>query len=153
MAIYINGKILLSLAPEGSERDDVKNRIIFLPGEASIRERGGYKSFNQPFPNVTKLSHYYTQVRPNLTILSVNSNFCNNYNLWLLPWPEDPAGQLAWLAKELARAESSGSLVYIVSHIPPGLSNCLGAWSHQVRLTQCHTRNLITININSSTPG
>ena len=77
-----------------------------------------------------------------MTILSVNSNFCNNYNLWLLPWPEDPAGQLAWLVQELTSAENSGSMVYIISHIPPGLTNCLSAWSHQVRPTQCHTRCL-----------
>ena len=55
MAIYINGKILLSLAPEGSERDDVKNRIIFLPGKVSMRDSGGYKYFIQPLPTVTKI--------------------------------------------------------------------------------------------------
>ena len=90
--------------------------------------------------------------------MSVNSNFCNNYNLWLLPWPkesvstyiiliypiisssQDPAGQLAWMVEELTMAERAGSLVYIISHIPPGLHSCLAAWSHQVTL-------MLTFNI------
>ena len=42
-----------------------------------------------------------------------------------------PAGQLVWMVEELMAAEKSGSMVYIISHIPPGLTNCLAAWSHQ----------------------
>jgi len=75
--------------------------------------------------------YYAYMVKPNLTIISLNSNFCNNLNLWLLKSPRDPAAHLVWLVEELLKAEASGSKVHIISHIPPGTSDCLGAWSHQ----------------------
>ena len=40
-------------------------------------------------------------------------------------------GELAWLVSELASAEANGELVHIVSHIPPGNSDCLGAWGRE----------------------
>ena len=64
-------------------------------------------------------------MRPGLTVISVNSNFCNNLNLWLLPSPRDPTSQLVWLYQELRRAERSEEKVHIITHIPPGSSNCL----------------------------
>ena len=40
----------------------------------------------------------------------------------------DNSGVLQWLAQELHEAEMSGEKVHIMSHIPPGNGDCLGAW-------------------------
>lgn len=76
--------------------------------------------------------------------MSVNSNYCNNLNLWLLLQPRDPAGHLTWLVSELAEAERAGSKVFIISHIPPGSSSCLAAWSHQYSRIVTRYSNVIT---------
>ena len=78
-----------------------------------------------------------------MTIISLNNNFCNNYNLWLLPYPRDPADGLSWLVEELQKAEESGSKVYIISHIPPGIPNCLVSWSHQYTRIVTRYSNII----------
>ena len=87
---------------------------------------------------------YFVQVTPGLLVLSVNSNFCNNLNLWLLLHPSDPAQHLQWIVTELLRAEKSGSKVFIISHIPPGSTSCLSAWSHQY--TRIITRFIMIIS-------
>jgi len=80
------------------------------------------------------LAGYFSyKIKDDLTIISVNSNFCNNLNLWLLSSPRDPGSHLSWLVEELLLAEKTGSMVHIISHIPPGTHSCLGAWSHQYR--------------------
>ena len=66
-----------------------------------------------------------------MVIISLNSNYCNNLNLWLLPYPKDPAHQLSWLVNQLYSAEQSNKKVYIISHIPPGTKSCVAAWSKQ----------------------
>ncbi len=45
-----------------------------------------------------------------------------NYN-WV-----DPSGVLNWLMEVLYEAEINGEKVHIMSHIPPGNKDCLGAW-------------------------
>merc|ERR1719410_1289023 len=92
---------------------------------------------------MSKTGSYSYQVKPNLTIISVNNNFCNNLNLWLLPHPRDPANRLTWLVEELHKAETSGGKVYIISHIPPGLSDCLVSWSHQYTRIVTRFSNII----------
>lgn len=37
----------------------------------------------------------------------------------------DPAGQFAWLVNELQAAETAGERVYIIGHMPMGLSDAL----------------------------
>ena len=43
----------------------------------------------------------------------------------------DPFGQLDWLSSELLKAESNNELVHIISHVPSGGQNCLGAWGRE----------------------
>ena len=45
-----------------------------------------------------------------------------NYN-WV-----DNSGVLTWLVDILQIAELAGEKVHIISHIPPGNKDCLGAW-------------------------
>ncbi|ESP02348.1 hypothetical protein LOTGIDRAFT_92630, partial [Lottia gigantea] len=62
-------------------------------------------------------------------IVSINTNFCNNRNWWLLLNATDPAGQLQWLINILQQAENNQEKVHIIGHIPPGIKDCLRAWS------------------------
>ena len=47
---------------------------------------------------------------------------------WLSYDWEDNSNVLRWLAVTLSEAESAGEKVHIISHIPPGNNDCLGAW-------------------------
>ena len=47
---------------------------------------------------------------------------------WLSYDWEDNSGVLKWLTDTLSEAESAGDKVHIISHIPPGNNDCLGAW-------------------------
>ena len=40
----------------------------------------------------------------------------------------DSSGALQWLVSVLTEAEAAGEKVHIMSHIPPGNKDCLGAW-------------------------
>ena len=72
---------------------------------------------------------YAVDVRRGLRLISLNTNYCNRMNYWLLINNTDPAGQLLWLRDQLQDAENSNTKVYIIGHIPPGHSGCLKAWS------------------------
>ena len=74
---------------------------------------------------------YSTLVRPGLRIISLNMNYCNNRNWWLLINSTDPAGQLAWLVRTLQSAEDVGERVHIIGHIPSGGADCIKTWSWQ----------------------
>ncbi|GIY49238.1 sphingomyelin phosphodiesterase [Caerostris darwini] len=77
-----------------------------------------------------KLGAFYTaEVYPGLRIISLNMNYCNSLNWWLLVNSTDPTGQLAWLVAQLQMAEDKGEKVHIIGHIPPGEPDCLGMWS------------------------
>ncbi|CAL1300121.1 unnamed protein product [Larinioides sclopetarius] len=77
-----------------------------------------------------KLGAFYTaEVYPGLRIISLNMNYCNSLNWWLLINSTDPTGQLAWLVAQLQMAENKGEKVHIIGHIPPGEPDCLGVWS------------------------
>lgn len=47
---------------------------------------------------------------------------------WLNYDWKDNSGALTWLAETLWNAELNGEKVHIMSHIPPGNGDCLGAW-------------------------
>ncbi|CAL1543340.1 unnamed protein product [Lymnaea stagnalis] len=66
---------------------------------------------------------------PGLRIVSINNNYCNNGNWWLLLNSTDPCDVLQWLIEELQSAEVKGEKVHILMHIPPGDPNCLKYWS------------------------
>ena len=73
------------------------------------------------------------QLRPGLRMIAINSNFCNNLNLWLVPRPRyhlssniiriviifivkiktinrDPANQLQWLVGQLEEVTFKNNL-------------------------------------------
>lgn len=80
--------------------------------------------------NTIKLGAYYSaEIYPGFKIISLNMNYCNNLNWWLLLNSTDPTGQLAWLVAQLQIAENKGEKVHIIGHIPPGEPDCLGVWS------------------------
>ena len=65
-------------------------------------------------------------MRKGLRVVSVNTNFCNNMNFWLLINFDDPQKHLHWLYRQLHKAEVNKEKVMIIGHIAPGLSDCLG---------------------------
>ncbi|CAL1543339.1 unnamed protein product [Lymnaea stagnalis] len=67
---------------------------------------------------------------PGFRIISINDNYCNKGNLWLLLDTRDPCNVLQWLIGELQKAEDKGEKVHMLLHIPPGEGDCLKAWSY-----------------------
>lgn len=57
---------------------------------------------------------YSVLVRPGFRIISINMNYCNNKNWWLLLNSTDPATQLQWIIYELQSAEFSNEKVHII---------------------------------------
>lgn len=76
-----------------------------------------------------KGAYYAVKPFPGLKIISLNMNYCNNMNWWLLLDPRDPTDQLTFLINELLESEMKGEKVHIIGHIPPGLEDCLQVWS------------------------
>ncbi|XP_050420386.1 sphingomyelin phosphodiesterase-like [Adelges cooleyi] len=72
---------------------------------------------------------YSVLVRPGFRIISLNMNYCNNLNWWLLLNSTDPVNELQWFIYELQNAEFNGEKVHVLGHIPPGSSECLKVWS------------------------
>lgn len=63
---------------------------------------------------------YTVLVKPSFRIVSLNMNYCNQQNWWMLIDPVDPNQELQWLVRVLLDAESNGEKVHIIGHIPPG---------------------------------
>ncbi|XP_011305839.1 sphingomyelin phosphodiesterase [Fopius arisanus] len=78
---------------------------------------------------VKRGAFYSVLVRPAFRIISVNTNYCNDKNFWLLINSTDPADELQWLIDELQGAENRSEKVHIIGHMPPGTSECLKVWS------------------------
>ncbi|XP_015791561.1 sphingomyelin phosphodiesterase [Tetranychus urticae] len=78
---------------------------------------------------IAKGGYYSVYVKPGLKLISLNMNYCNNLNLWLLLNSTDPADELTWLINELQTSELLGEKVHIIGHIPPGSNDCLQVWS------------------------
>ena len=77
-----------------------------------------------------KRGGYYTVLHSKgFRIISLNDNYCNNENWWLLINNADPAGELQWLIKVLQGAEDNKEKVHIIGHMPVGRSTCLKHWS------------------------
>ena len=72
--------------------------------------------------------YYSINIKDNdkLRIISINANFCNNFNFWLLLNFNDPHHHLHWLYRQLHKAELGKEKVFIIGHIAPGLHSCLG---------------------------
>ncbi|XP_064094490.1 sphingomyelin phosphodiesterase-like [Macrobrachium nipponense] len=75
--------------------------------------RGGYFS-HSPFPG--------------FRIVSINMNYCDVENWWLLIDSVDPTGQLQWLIDTLGAAEAAGEKVHILAHFPPG-GSCVDSFN------------------------
>ncbi|CAG2110459.1 unnamed protein product, partial [Medioppia subpectinata] len=58
----------------------------------------------------------------------MNNNICQNENYYIAYDPIDPDGQLQWLIDELNSAETDGSYVMLLGHVPP--ADCYTAWSN-----------------------
>ena len=58
-------------------------------------------------------AYYSVTVRPGLKLISLNMNYCNNQNWWLLLNATDPAGELQWLLRELQASELIAEKVII----------------------------------------
>ncbi|XP_064594947.1 sphingomyelin phosphodiesterase-like [Liolophura sinensis] len=108
----------------------------FITGENSISWlytalADSWKTWLPPETTLTiKNGAFYTvSPYPGFRIVSINTNYCNNYNWWLLLNTTDPAGELSWLVGVLQAAENNKEKVHIIGHIPPGLNDCLKAWS------------------------
>ncbi|XP_023315583.1 sphingomyelin phosphodiesterase-like [Trichogramma pretiosum] len=80
-------------------------------------------------PTVRQGAFYSVLIRPGFRIVSINTNYCNNKNWWLLINSTDPVNELQWLVYELQAAEMNNEKVHIIGHIPPGHSDCLKVWS------------------------
>lgn len=63
----------------------------------------------------------------NLRVISLNTNMYYRFNfaLYQTTLERDPNGQLAWLVRELDAAERGGENVYIIGHMPLGVSDAL----------------------------
>ncbi|OZJ03452.1 hypothetical protein BZG36_02736 [Bifiguratus adelaidae] len=75
---------------------------------------------------------YVSQPRDNLLLITLNTNFCYQFNWWLFQNTSqvDPNGMLSWLIGHLQYAEDNGMKVWIQGHIAPGDSNCLHGYSN-----------------------
>ena len=74
-------------------------------------------------------AYYSMRPRPGVKIISLNMNYCNNQNWWLLLNSTDPADELTWLMNELQTSELINEKVLLIGHIPPGSNDCLQVWS------------------------
>lgn len=93
---------------------------------------------------VRRGAFYSVLVRPGFRIISLNMNYCNNLNWWLLLNSTDPATELQWFIYELQSAEFSNEKVHVIGHIPPGHSDCLKVWSRNYYKIVQRYENTIT---------
>ena len=63
---------------------------------------------------VKRGAFYSVLVRPGFRIISLNMNYCNNKNWWLLLNSTDPATELQWFIYELQSAEFSNEKVHVI---------------------------------------
>ncbi|KAF2894532.1 hypothetical protein ILUMI_11660 [Ignelater luminosus] len=100
---------------------------------------------------IRKGGYYTVLARPGFRIIALNSNVCYTANLWLVYQDKDPYGQLQWLVEVLTEAEKNKEAVHILSHIPPGDSECFKQWSHEFRRIVDRFSNTITGQFNGHT--
>eukprot|EP00008_Paramoeba_atlantica_P006984 CAMPEP_0201489150 /NCGR_PEP_ID=MMETSP0151_2-20130828/21050_1 /ASSEMBLY_ACC=CAM_ASM_000257 /TAXON_ID=200890 /ORGANISM="Paramoeba atlantica, Strain 621/1 / CCAP 1560/9" /LENGTH=607 /DNA_ID=CAMNT_0047874637 /DNA_START=62 /DNA_END=1885 /DNA_ORIENTATION=+ len=67
-----------------------------------------------------RMNGFYSQrVTDNLVMISLNMNFGDSGNWWLIIDPVDPASMLQWLAYQLQAAEDNGDKVMLIGHQIP----------------------------------
>ncbi|ODM92693.1 Sphingomyelin phosphodiesterase [Orchesella cincta] len=77
--------------------------------------------------NFLSFGYYSVSPEPGLRLLAINTNLCYDQNFWLAFYPQDPNGQLQWLADELLKAETNEESVIIIGHVQP--EGCWPVWS------------------------
>ncbi|GAB6020689.1 hypothetical protein CHUAL_003358 [Chamberlinius hualienensis] len=80
---------------------------------------------------ILKGGYYSYDVRPNLRVISLNTNYAHDRNWWLIVQSQDPTEQLQWLIDQLDDAEQNNIKVHIIGHIPPGKFTYV--WSRNFR--------------------
>ncbi|CAG2112619.1 unnamed protein product [Medioppia subpectinata] len=75
-----------------------------------------------------KGGYYSKRFSDTLKVVVMNTNMAQNENYYIAYDPIDPDGQLQWLIDELNSAETDGSYVMLLGHIPP--SDLYASWSH-----------------------
>jgi len=74
---------------------------------------------NEEQQKTLKYGGYFSvAAAPGLRIISVNTLYYDAINI--LARGDDPAGQWAWLSKELVQARANNEKVYIIAHVYPG---------------------------------
>ncbi|XP_019855309.1 PREDICTED: sphingomyelin phosphodiesterase-like isoform X3 [Amphimedon queenslandica] len=80
--------------------------------------------------NTFKSGGYYSVDYNGIRIISLQTNYCNKQNWWLLINGTDPDGMLQWFVEKLLDAEKKGMKVHVLGHISPGDgADCSNAWS------------------------
>ncbi len=75
--------------------------------------------------------YYQALVRPGLRLVSINTNYCNSLNFFLLLNFDDPSNHLHWIYSVLHQAEQKGEKVLVIGHIPPGSSDCFSEFNYR----------------------
>jgi len=79
----------------------------------------------------TEIAGYTYSWIPGFRVISFPSPLCLTYNFWLWMDFSDPGNMLDWLVEQLLLAEAANEKVHILSHVPPGNGECLGAWGRE----------------------
>lgn len=87
--------------------------------DQAVDEWGHWVNGSKVEKLIEKGGYYSVRPKPGLKLISLNTNYCNNGNFWLLLNLTDPAGELKWLVEELQDSENRNEKVHIMSHIPP----------------------------------
>lgn len=103
--------------------------------------------------NVTlRENGFYTVLaRKGLRLIGLNSQDCDNFNLWTLYEPKMGVRQLQWLHDTLLEAESNKEKVHILAHFPSGTGGCFRVWSREFRRIIDRFWNTITGIFNGHT--
>ena len=56
-------------------------------------------------------AYFAVRAKSGLKIISLNTNFCNNQNWWILVNSTDPGNQLEWLIRQLTESEELNEMV------------------------------------------
>eukprot|EP01104_Vermistella_antarctica_P019293 TRINITY_DN7499_c0_g1_i1.p1 TRINITY_DN7499_c0_g1~~TRINITY_DN7499_c0_g1_i1.p1 ORF type:complete len:633 (-),score=129.19 TRINITY_DN7499_c0_g1_i1:12-1910(-) len=119
----------------------------YLPQEAvqSLRGGGYYTMLMNisTAANISAASPPIPFVHTSIRMVSLNMQYCDINNFWLILNDTDPTGQLRWLDGVLSRALEAGEPVYIIGHIPPADSTCLYKYANQYRKIAIKYANII----------
>ncbi|GAB6020688.1 hypothetical protein CHUAL_003357 [Chamberlinius hualienensis] len=80
---------------------------------------------------VLKGGYYAYDVRPDLRLISLNTNYGSDGNWWLVIDSEDPTEELQWLIGQLDDAEQKNIKVHMFGHHPPGSTTYV--WSRNYK--------------------